>query len=425
MASFGRECRSAAPIGYDTHGITFVAAEGCWFKATDGTLFFDATGGSGAVNLGHGHPAVREAVHRQVDQLIHTGWNVPAAVRRDAFERLAAMAPLNDAVVLPCLSGSEAVEAAVKIARAATGRKRVAAFKHGYHGKTMGSLALTWRESFRTYAGLDRSASFHLSAPYVSDGDVTTEISLAQISAELETIGPDSERIAAIVIEPVQVSEGILVPGMDYLAGLIALCRRLGILVIFDEIYTGFGRCGTLFKSSNAGVTPDLLVVGKALGNGFPISAVLGERNLLEVLPSGHHTTTFAGHPVSCAAASAVLDVMAKEQPWHSANSIGHRLVDVLKGLAQQYDFIQRVRSDGLLVGFECWAKDKTERMQPDAGLALRFMNAAFQENVVLRIGGYNGSVVKLTPPLLMADGDLNFLLEALGRAASRVEERH
>ncbi|HEX2095064.1 MAG TPA: aminotransferase class III-fold pyridoxal phosphate-dependent enzyme [Longimicrobiaceae bacterium] len=192
-----------------------------------------------------------------------------------------------------------------------------------------------------------------------------------------------------------------------------------------SKIDTGFGRCGTRFFGSRPGLTPDLLVVGKALGNGLPISAVLGDPALLDALPSGAHSSTFAGHPLACAAGAEVVDAMLETRPWRLAREAGSTLRDSLAALAATVPGVGPPRGEGLLVAFDCL--DGSGR--PSAAAARAFAAAALRAGVVLRHGGWSGSTVKLSPPLLLEDGEVSFLTEALRAAAERAtparEEAH
>ncbi|EJC71118.1 4-aminobutyrate aminotransferase family protein [Rhizobium leguminosarum bv. viciae WSM1455] len=406
--SFGYECLSTTPPGYGEFPIDFVEAHGVWLKDASGRAWFDATGGSGAVNLGHGDKRVLEAVHRQVDMLIHTGWNIATDIRRQAVTRLALASGFSDPAVLSCLSGAEAVEAACKVARAFTGRRDILAFEYGFHGKSGGALEVTWRESLRKFAGRERTSE-------------PLQVSMGGLDAVADTLEKRARANAlpaAIIIEPVQVSEGIMDFGDAWLNNLILMCRRYDVLCIFDEIYTGFGRTGALFKCHRAGMMPDLLIVGKALGNGFPISAVLGGRDLLNTLPEGHHSSTFAGHPVSAAAANEVVRIMCEERPWLSVEPLGRRLVAGLHEIAKANPAIRAIRRDGLLVAFEFWSVNGDGNAIPDAPTATQFARAAFQTDVIVRTGGYNGAVVKLTPPITVSEPELDFLINALSAAS-------
>lgn len=415
---FGRECRSTTPVGYAERGVIYTAAQGCWLSTEDGRRWFDATGGSGAVNLGHGHPIVNRAVHSQIDQLIHTGWNIGSRTRREAGERLANFVPIEDAAIMPCVTGTEAIEAATKIARAVTGRKSVVGFAHSYHGKTAGALALTWRSSFRTFVDLDSSHSLFLKAPFDETSEADSDRLVEEISDWFNVREKAQELPAALIIEPIQVGEGILSPGKRFLSRLRKLCQERGVLLIFDEIYTGFGRCGAPFMASKLGVIPDIMVIGKALANGFPIAAVVGRRHHMDVLPNGHHSATFAGHPVSWAAAEAVLGVMCDQQPWEQANRSGQRLLKTLRDIARNTPFMRAIRGEGLLIAFDC-----EDRAAPEGGpeLMQRVMAACDLERIEIRGGGHRGNTIKLTPPLLMEDDDLWFLTTGLERALARV----
>jgi 4-aminobutyrate aminotransferase/(S)-3-amino-2-methylpropionate transaminase len=399
-----------------------VQAQGCRLFSRSGKAYFDGTGGSGAVNLGHQHPRVVAAIIQQCQKLTHTGWNLQSQVRTELVRELGAFAPYQDCAVLFTVTGSEAIEAALKVARAYTGRDTVIAFDRSYHGKTGGSLLVTWRERFRKYSPVAaETVSFapfpllHLPGPAGQPAYCLEALQNLVAAAWSAGCPP-----AALILEPIQAAEGILPGGRDFLAGVLQVARKCGSLVIFDEIYTGFGRCGTPFYGSREGLTPDLLVVGKSLGNGLPVSAVLGPARVLNVLPPGFHTSTFAGHPLACRAALAVLEVMEQEKPWQQAAALGLRVFQFLQDQENRSEVIAGVRGEGMMLGFDC----VDQGGQPSASLSRALVEEALARGLVLRCGGFTGATVKLTPPLIIPAEDMDFLLAALAQAIAAIRKR-
>lgn len=359
-------------------------AEGAHVRDVDGHLYIDLTSGFGVAAVGHRHPRVVEAIRTQAGRLLHGLGDVHGhPLRVELAERLVRIAPVDDAQVFFSISGSEAVEIALKTAVAATGRPGIVAFEPSYHGLTMGSLAVTSRPGFR------EPFAAHLHGhvrryPYGS-------------RVELEDV-------AAVLVEPIVGREGVILPPPGWLAELSRLCRETGALLIADEIFTGFGRTGRLFAVEHEGVRPDLLCCGKALGGGMPIAAVLGRRELFRCWDTpgeALHTATFVANPVACAAALAALGVIEEEDLPARAARLGERVGERLSkwpGVA--------VRGRGLLWGVELRS----------AEIAKRWTAAALARGIILLAGGPEGRVAQIVPPLTIPE-------EVLERALDILEE--
>lgn len=396
----------------------FTSGEGCWLYDTSGVRFFDLTGGSGAVNLGHQHPRVVSAAAAQLRRLIHTGWNIPTDTRAELVGKLGEFSPYAECGVLFTVSGTEAVEAALKVARAHTGRRLVVTFERGYHGKSAGSLAVTWRERFKKFSVLPEGGVVTAPYPLLHSGDarVGPEACLRRLRSILEEATAAGEPPAALILEPLQASEGMLPAGRYFLERVLALRQEFGCLVVFDEIYTGFGRCGTPFYCNKLDALPDLLVIGKALGNGIPGSAVIGPPGVLDSLPHGIHTSTFAANPLACAVGCAVIDEMTETLLWEQAARKGARLTAFLERLSAEFPFVSAPRGEGLMLGFDCLGSEGEPSKAAEA-----FAEAALAERLVLRHGGFGGCTIKLTPPLTMTDEEEEFLYAALRKAAEAI----
>jgi 4-aminobutyrate aminotransferase-like enzyme len=401
----------------------FTRGQGPWLYDQEGNSWFDGTAGSGALSLGHNPPEVLDAVRRQLDRLVHTGCKLNSDVRAELMARLCALAPFDRAAALPAVVGTEAVESALKVARAATGRRSVVAFHHAFHGKSSGSLALTWRESFKAYSNLRHDDVFRSSFPaagaagaVVAD-DAGVDSALGELEEILARAAAAGNPPAAVILEPIQVTEGVQIPGARFLEGVIDLARGAGALVIFDEIYTGFGRSGALFYCQKLSRRPDLLLVGKSLGNGFPISAVLGEAEVINALPSGVQTSTYSGHPLASAAALAVIDVVLERRLWEEAARRGAELLAALRGMAARHPFVVRPRGEGMLLAFDL----VQDSGAPAPDLAREFLAAARRERLILFGGGVDGATVKLVPPVVLADEEAAFLSRTLLAAADRI----
>lgn len=358
-------------------------AEGSQVRDVDGNLYIDLTSGFGVAAVGHRHPRVVEAVRAQAGRLLHGLGDVHGHPSRvELAERLVQLAPVDDAQVFFSISGSEAVEIALKTAVAATGRAGIVAFEPSYHGLTMGSLAVTSRPGFRE----PFAAHLHGHVRRLPYGSRVKDL----------------EDVAAVLVEPVVGREGVILPPPGWLAELSRLCRENGALLIADEIFTGFGRTGRLFAVEREGVRPDLLCCGKALGGGMPIAAVLGRRGLFrcwETEGEARHTATFVANPVACAAALAALDVIEEEDLPARAARLGERVGERLSkwpGVA--------VRGRGLLWGVEL----------PSAEIAKRWTAKALARGIILLAGGPEGRVAQIVPPLTISEELLEMALETL-----------
>ena len=357
-------------------------AEGAHVRDVDGNLYIDLTSGFGVAAVGHRHPRVVEAIRAQAGRLLHGLGDVHGhPLRVELAERLVRLAPVDDAQVFFSISGSEAVEIALKTAVAATGKPGIVAFEPSYHGLTMGSLAVTSRPGFRE----PFAAHLHGHVRRVPFGSPV-----------------DLEGVAAVLVEPVVGREGVIFPPPGWLAELSRLCRETGALLIADEIFTGFGRTGRLFAVEHEGVRPDLLCCGKAMGGGMPIAAVLGRRSLFRCWDTpgeALHTATFVANPVACAAALAALEVIEEEDLPARAARLGERVGERLSkwpGVA--------VRGRGLLWGVELRS----------AEIAKRWTSRALARGIILLAGGPEGRVAQIVPPLTIPEELLEQALDIL-----------
>jgi len=386
----------------DEPALGWAGALGATVRDVDGNLYLDFTSGFGVAAIGHRHPKVVAAIARQAGELVHGLGDAATHPRRvELAERLAALAPVDDARVHFAISGADAVEIAIKTAVAATGRATILAFDPAYHGTTLGALAATSRAAFR--APFARHLHPHVARlPF---GAATERC------AEILARGD----VAAVVVEPVVGREGVLVPPAGWLAELAAAARAHGALLLADEILTGFGRTGARFAVDVEGVRPDLLCVGKALGGGMPIAAVVGRRELLEVWRvSGEalHTATFLAHPLACAAALATLDVLDEEDLVARARALGETLGPRLTALAERHARVVRdARGRGAL-----WA---LELATPE--LARRVAERTRAAGLLLLCGGASGRVVELAPPFVISADEVGFALSVLDRALEEV----
>jgi len=388
---------AAIPRGVSTMLPVFAArAENAEIWDVEGKRYIDFASGIAVVGTGHRHPKVVEAVKAQLDAFSHVCVQVTPYESYIALaERLNALAPIpGEKKSIFLTTGAEAVENAVKIARAATNRPGVIAFSGAFHGRTMMTMALTgkvvpYKVGFAPLPG----EVYH--APFPSNG-VTEDQSLAAINTLFKAdIAP--ERVAAIIIEPVQGEGGFNPVSPSFFQALRQLCDQHGILLIVDEVQTGFGRTGTVFAIEQSGIAPDMITVAKSLGGGFPISGVIGKAAIMDAPAPGGLGGTYAGSPLACAAALAVLDVIEEEKLCDRAKVIGKIITDRFAklGLAS----VSNIRTMGAMAAVELVKDGK-----PDADLTKTLVNACAQAGLILLSCGVYGNVIRFLPPLTISD---------------------
>jgi 4-aminobutyrate aminotransferase / (S)-3-amino-2-methylpropionate transaminase / 5-aminovalerate transaminase len=406
--------------------IAVVHAEGAIITDADGNRLIDFGGGIGVVNTGHRHPGVVGAVRDQLDRFAHVCFPVSSYEPYIALaERLNQITPGNHPKRTFFLnSGAEAVENAVKVARHFTGRQAVVCFEHGFHGRTNLAMALTskvmpYKKGFGPFAPevyripfpyCYRCAEPEQRAPGAGCCMASPE-RLEQMFASI--VDPDS--VAAIIIE-LELGEGGFVPApREYVAALADFARDHGILLIADEIQTGFGRTGKLFACEHYGLVPDLITTAKSLAGGLPLAAVTGRAEVLEAPQIGGLGGTYGGNPLACAAALAVLDAMDHEQIPSRAARMGERLRARFCEWATRYACIGDVRGLGAMIGMEL-VVDRTTK-EPDKALTGRLIAGALQRGVILLSSGTYGNVVRVLAPLTTPEDVLDEGLDAVERA--------
>ena len=406
-ALFARR-EAAIPRGVgQSHQIFIARGENAEIWDVEGRRFIDFAGGIAVLNTGHRHPAVIQAVKDQLDRYTHTCFQVLAYEPYiELAERINAKAPGDFAKkTLFLTSGSEAVENAIKIARAATKRSGVICFAGGYHGRTLLTLAMTGKVApYKTGFGPFPAEIFHAAFPNALHG-VTVDDSMASVEAIFKN-DIEASRVAAIIIEPVQGEGGFHVAPPELLQRLRALCDSYGILLIVDEIQTGAGRTGTWFAVEQSGVAPDLITMAKSMAGGFPISAVVGRAEVMDAAAPGGLGGTFAGSPVACAAALAVLDVFEKENLLQRSRDVGQRLSAGLKAMAARHACIGDVRGLGAMVAIELFKNGDVK--QPDADMAKRIATDAAARGLILLTCGNYGNVIRILVPLTASDALLD-----------------
>ncbi|MFZ3218752.1 MAG: 4-aminobutyrate--2-oxoglutarate transaminase [Rhodoferax sp.] len=401
-----REAAIPRGVGH-SHQIFIAKGENAEIWDVEGKRYIDFAGGIAVLNTGHRHPAVIQAVKDQLDKYTHTCFQVLAYEPYvELAEKLNAKAPGNFAKkTLFLTTGAEAVENAIKIARASTGRSGIICFGGGYHGRTLLTLAMTGKVApYKTGFGPFPAEVFHAVFPNALHG-VTVDDSIASVEAIFKN-DIEAKRVAAIILEPVQGEGGFQVAPAALLQRLRALCDAHGILLICDEVQTGAGRTGTWFAVEQSGVAPDLITMAKSMAGGFPISAVVGRAEVMDAAAPGGLGGTYAGSPIACAAALAVLDVFEKENLLQRSRDVGVRLTNGLQAIAKRHKCIGDVRGLGAMVALELFKNGDIK--QPDADLAKRIAAEATKRGLILLTCGTYGNVIRVLVPLTASDALLD-----------------
>jgi 4-aminobutyrate aminotransferase len=389
-----------------------VAGEGAWVQTQDGRRLLDFTSGMATLNLGHGHPRVLRAARDQLRRMTHTGSAYGHRGQVALAQRLAGVTPEGIESFLFAGSGSEAVELALRLARRATGRPGVVSFRGGFHGRTAGALSVTTsRAALREgVAGAPVAvAPFPRPWAWGVDADAAADRALAELD-ELHRHELSPGECACYIVEPIQGHGGCHPAGARFMAGLRARADRHGILLVLDEVQTGFGRTGAWFAADLYGVVPDVMCMAKALGAGLPLSAVGASRALMDALGTGDHGTTFGGSPLACATALAGIEAVEEEGLIERAGQLG-RAAACWAGAAAGTTHIADVRGAGLMLGLEL-AEAETGLPRPD--LAACAVEQAERRGVLLMRSGPEGSVVRLLPPLVVTAAELQLGLSVL-----------
>jgi 4-aminobutyrate aminotransferase/(S)-3-amino-2-methylpropionate transaminase len=383
----------------------------------EGRRFIDFASGIAVVNTGHLHPKVQAAVARQLDAFSHTCLMItPYGVAVELAERLNRLAPGPTAKkAIFVTTGAEAVENSIKIARAHTGRAGVIAFGGGFHGRTYMAMALTGKVApYKAGFGPFPAEIYHAPYPVAYHG-VSVQDSLDSLE-QIFKYDIEPARVAAIIVEPVTGEGGFYIAPPEFLQALRKLCDAHGIVLIIDEIQTGFARTGRMFAVEHAGVEPDLMTMAKSLAGGFPLAAVVGKAAIMDAPMPGGLGGTYAGSPIACAAALAVLDVIEEEQLARRAEAMGAQMVSTLRAAQKHLPAIGEVRGLGAMVAMELVKNGDPH--QPDADLTKALVKAAARKGVVLLSCGTYGNVIRFLAPLtapeeLVREG-LGLVLEAL-----------
>ena len=410
------------PVWTRITNITVSHGEGSWLVTTDGERYLDYSSGIGVANTGHAHPRVAEAIALQASRLLHGQQNIvynEPGLR--LHERLPRLMPGGDWAAFLSNSGAEAIEAAVKLARVATDRPAVVAFRYGFHGRTGQAMALTaakdvYRAAFEPLPG----SVYHADYPYcyrATSGAHRPDACTCDWEERMDLLFHQfiyPEKVAAIICEPVIGEGGYIVPPPSFWPRLREITNRHGILLVADEVQTGFGRTGRFFAVEHWGVVPDIVVMAKGIASGLPLSGILARRELLAKLAPGTHGGTYGGNVVSCAAALATLDVIEEEGLVENARVRGEQFLTGLRRIAAPHRSVGDVRGLGLMLAIELVKPDEGDGRVPDPDLVKRVIAEALSRRLIVLSAGTYANVVRIIPPLVTTADEVDLALSIL-----------
>ncbi len=399
----------------------FVAdrAEGSYIYTTDGRKLLDFTCGIGVTNTGHCHPKVVAAVREQAGNFLHAQVNIVIhKPMLQLIEELRKITPPSIDGFFFSNSGAEALEGAIKLARVATGRQNVIVFNGSFHGRTAGTMALTTSKTiYRAGFGPLPSGVFVSPFPYAFRLGMTEEQASQYALEQLEYLLASQtapKETAAILVESILGEGGYVVPPTSFMKGLREICDKHGILLIFDEVQSGFGRAGKWFALEHFGVVPDIITAAKGIASGLPLSGVFSRLDLMKKWDVGSHGGTYGGNAVACAAGVATIRAMRDEKMLENANERGIQLMTGLRKLQEEYPQIGDVRGKGLMIGTEFIVDNKPEKAKP---MVKEIIHAAEENNLLLLSCGTYDNTIRWIPPLNVTSQQINDGLKIFGEA--------
>lgn len=412
----------APSMAKDHPNLPVVKAEGCYYYGADGKKYLDFTSGIAVENVGHRHPKVVEAIKNSADHLIHgpSGVIIYESILKLAAELQKVLPPKLDNFFF-ANSGTEAIEGALKLAKYVTKRPYAVSFTGCFHGRSIGALSVTTSKSkYRKHmqpSWLTYQLPYALpeDLPAGADPETFFPEKLERDAEKLFNHQVDPEEIACIIIEPVLGEGGYIIPPKAWLKKLREICDRHGILLIFDEVQTGFGRTGNWFAAQSFDVTPDIMAIAKGIAAGLPLSATVASKELMDQWPLGSHGTTFGGNPIACSAALASLEVMKEEKLLENATELGHYALTQLGEMKKRLPTIKDARGIGLMIGIELC--DPTTG-KPDGDVVMKVLDKCLEKGVLFYLCGNIGEVIRMIPPLTVTkeqiDEGLTVLEEAI-----------
>ena len=390
---------------WEPEPLVWARTEGSHVWDAEGRSYLDLYAGFAVANVGYCHPRVTEAIQRQAEVMTHCPSAAPSEVRAELYERIAAIAPPSLDRVLLAVTGAMANETAVQLARAVTGRRNVITFAGTYPGRTVGAVRYAGKHAYREQFGIAADAHFvPFPDPFRSPWDDPGGTVLSLLEQALTDPASGVEPPACVLIEPIQGNGGVVIPPEGFLPGLRELCDRTGTVLVFDEIQCGFGRSGRMWASDHDDVAPDLMTVGKGIGGGLALAAVLGRSELMTTWEPDAVTSTFLANALNAAAGCAAIDVLRDEGLVDRSAQLGARALERLRGELAGSPPVDDVRGRGLFLGIEL----------ADAELSGQVQRAVRERGVLVGRGGRYGNVLILAPPLVIEEKSLDAGLEAI-----------
>lgn len=412
----------APSMAKDHPNLPVVKAEGCYYYGADGKKYLDFTSGIAVENVGHRHPKVVQAIKDSADHLIHgpSGVIIYESILKLAEELQSILPPKLDNFFF-ANSGTEAVEGALKLAKYVKKRPYVVSFTGCFHGRSIGALSVSTSKSKYRKHQQPSWLTYQLpfahpeDCPEGMDPEVFFPERLEKDAESLFSHQVDPEEIACMILEPILGEGGYIIPPKAWLEKVREICDRHDILLIFDEVQTGFGRTGNWFAAQTFDVKPDIMAIAKGIAAGLPLSATVASKELMDQWPLGAHGTTFGGNPIACATARASLEVMKEEKLLANTNKMGEYALERLVKLKTYYPAIHDVRGVGLMIGI---ALKNLETGKPDGDAVMKVLNGCLEKGVLFYLCGNSGEVIRMIPPLIVTkeqiDHGLNVLEEVL-----------
>jgi len=397
-------------------------ALGLYVESTSGKRYMDFSSGLATTNIGHCPPKVVEAAKKQLEEIIHSGCIFRYNSEIEFAEKLKNITPGSLNMFFFSNSGAEAVEGAIKLAKFVTKRQGIIAYTGAFHGRTMGAVSLTtstakYRKNYHPLL----PSIFRAPYPYcyrcsLGQNPDTCGMDCFEYLKKMlrHEINPDE--VAAIIIEPVLGEGGYAVPPAAYLKELRKLCTQYGILLIADEVQTGFGRTGKWFACEHFGIIPDIMTIAKGIASGFPLSAIMSTKKIMSKWPPGAHGTTFGGNPVSCAAGIATIETIKSGRLLENAAMVGNHALKKLKDMQKKYPVMGDVRGLGLMIGIEFIKKDKS----PDMEFLKRVLNKCYKKGLILIECGIDKNIIRFMPPLITTIKEMETALDIFEEAVAQ-----
>lgn len=417
----------APSMAKDHPNLPVVKEEGCYYYGADGKKYLDFTAGIAVANTGHRHPKIVQSIKDAADQLMHG----PSGVIM--YESILELSKQLGEILpgdLDCFfygnSGTEAIEGALKLAKFTTQRPYVISFTGCFHGRSMGALGVTTSKA--KYRKFMQPSHLSYQIPYANVKE--TPVGQDPVQYVVDKLEHDfnqlfkhqvtPEEVAAVIVEPVLGEGGYIIPPKEWLQKIREICDQHGILLIFDEVQTGFGRTGEWFAAQTFDVTPDIMAIAKGIASGLPLSATVASHKLMEKWPIGSHGTTFGGNPIACSVALTTLEVFKEEKLIENSKEVGAYAVEQLKKIQEKYDCIGEIRATGLMIGIDV--------IDPKTGLGdgkalKRILDLALEEGVLFYLCGNEGEVIRMIPPLTVTKEQIDDGLTMLDNALKKYKE--